>query len=217
MTRLLNVPDDLPRSLVQIMGLDLESEFSSRPISLKGATSRLLCVRSVPSALVIKRPATAVFQPVLSGMWTLGSPVLFALRKDDDDLQVLLGTYGQHGSHEAIQCLLQGNLPGIISNTVDPQPLVDDIFDWPCGVALVGIPTPSQDSLTPLLQGMGTSDWLYLVLAQPLCEREIQEAIGRLANNDQRLVNTYLRKGTVEAENQPIAAMYHKMLSLALN
>jgi hypothetical protein len=209
--------DELQARLCPINPAEGQGYFLPRPELLKETVGDLLRVVSVPSAIVTKKPATAVLQPMLSAMYAQAIPVLFALRRVNFELEVLLGTCGKKNSYNIADSLLSGHLPGIVREQANSSSLLTELFTWNYGTAIVGIPSQASNPLSHFLQGIEASDWLYLVLGLPIHKQDIRNAISQLAYYDQHLTNLYLRQGTVEATNQPIAARLHKMLKMSLN
>lgn len=73
-------------------------------------------------------------------------------------------------------------------------------------------PSASLESVFQTLQG---TRWAYLVLARPVSQAEIRQALAGLAFDERELVSAYLRHGTAEENNNPHAKYYLELLQAA--
>lgn len=72
-----------------------------------------------------------------------------------------------------------------------------------------------QARLERVMHAMNGADWAYLVLAEPIPEQVVRATIGRLAGEERETVSAYMRPGTTEADNNPLAKRYVALLQAA--
>lgn len=164
---------------------------------------RVLCVPKAP------QPST---RAILSGLHGLGQPVAFLLAQEEGEVRVYLGFAGEA---EVLRHLLLAHIPGA-EVVEEPVPLVHHL---PWAAVLFGFPSPRSE-LTTFVRGLFSPGkglrWAYGVWAKPLEPGVIAPALQALAEDLRRHKNAFLRRGSVEEDNNPLGAEQMRPLTLAL-
>lgn len=154
----------------------------------------------------------------LLGLWSAGHPFLFALVRQGDELRVVLGASGCDGGTDDVRSLITATVPGAELALCSPDPIIESVRDWPFGAAFAGVPTLAKgQGLSGLVRAMPTRGWTYLVLGSPIPGDEIQQTVAWYAEEARSVANLHLRQGTVEFSNQPLARIYHGLLTRGLS
>ena len=106
--------------------------------------------------------------------------------------------------------------------------LISALSQLPWGAAMTGNPSLASARLkqnaekpTPhatlesVFRAVQGGNWAYLVLARPVPQGEIQQTLAVLACEERELVSAYLRRGSVEENNNPRAKHYLTLLQAA--
>lgn len=72
-----------------------------------------------------------------------------------------------------------------------------------------------QARLERVLHTMNGTSWAYLVLADPIPKQVVRQSIGKLAGEERETISNYMRPGTSEAGNNPLAKRYIGLLQAA--
>ena len=164
---------------------------------------RILCAPKTP------KPST---KTLLSGLHRLGHPVAFLVAQAEAEVRVYLSFAGEG---EVLRRLLLAQLPGA---EVEEEP-IPPVPHLPWAAVLFGFPSPRSE-LTPLLHGLFSPGdglrWAYVVWAQPLEPNAVARTLQVLADDLRRHKNAFLRRGSVEEDNNPLGAEQLRVLALAL-
>jgi hypothetical protein len=147
----------------------------------------------------------------LAGFYSLGKTLIYIILSQQGRISILLSLSCSEPS--AVEKVLRGAYPGILTQKIPPQPVALGICRLPFCAILQGVPTPKEEGqLNRLLHGLWSSNWAYVILAQPLDDRIIISTLETLSQEQQRLRNTFLRPLTTEQDNNPLAQYYLDLL-----
>lgn len=201
---------DLAQAIDELSGQVLDEIQHSRPFMATSPPIELVRLLGVNSEQARKNTK------LMAGLWSWNQEVLFALHHRAAELAILVGGRPSHEESGALHRYLSGHYPDCKSLFLAPKSLLDAVATLPHGIALSGVPEPDSAGLDSLAAGLGGGEWLYLVVAQPMSDFDVRSSLEHLAAEDRWLTDSYMRSGTVESANHPLAKSYHDLLAAAI-
>lgn len=205
---------DLNRDLLAFLGPSLVTGPVDRPPLPENVVS-LIRVTGVPRATLELGSPNGSLQRVLTALWNLEFPFLFALLAREGELMLLIGSWSEQNTEDVVPDLVRGCLPGIELNAAPGAGLNSVLSSWPYGAIAWGTPSPSRAPLNVLVRSLPSNGWAYIVLADPVSPQQTQTALRHLSEEEEWLTYTWLRPGTLEATTNPTATQLKELLQEA--
>ncbi|MCP6757169.1 MAG: DUF87 domain-containing protein [Fischerella sp. CENA71] len=112
--------------------------------------------------------------------------------------------------------MLQGGFPSVQIESVVPKALIR----YPCSGFAIGIPTTKEKDeqelgieVDRIIRGMSGEEWAYLILAQPIMEKDLSQ-LRNLVVNDVRQVESTLRSS---GTSNPLTELYIELSKTLLS
>ena len=211
---------DLRRDISQLLGEDrptgrptFEQQLNAQFLRICGITSR----SSQRSDKDGSHENPNVMQDILTGLYAEGQPYIYLILSDNNEVKVHLSLPCASNSHLAK--LLCATFRVISLTEIPSSTLVTSLQNLSYCATMQGIPSPgeAEGELDRLLFGLFGNRWAYVVMAWPADRERIAATLDCLAQESQRVKNTYLRPSTVELDNNPLAQYYLELLKGAFD
>lgn len=168
-------------------------------------------------------------EKLLAGLCNDAIPWAYIVLGNATGIAVYLTLPSSKGALETWGSTLSAAFPGC---ELSPGPSVDCLVkalnQLPWGAAMTGNPSlsvarprPNAEKPTPhatlesVFRTMQGGNWAYLVMARPVSQGEVQQALAALGQEERELVSAYLRRGSAEENNNPRAKHYLTLLQAA--
>lgn len=195
-------------------------------------TMGLVRVRSIPrlweDALEGQTELEERQRGFLTGLYHASLPWAVIIDGSPEEIEVYFALTGAEHAAEYWEHPLSACFPGI---TVGPGPSyaskLHQLRQFQFAACLTGNPScvqvpdePSAHRLPELrmervVRALGGGRWAYLIAGTPVPCAEIQADYCQLASAEQEVTATYMRAGTVEEHNHPLAEQYVELLRIA--
>ncbi|MGH8546536.1 MAG: hypothetical protein ACREX3_23555, partial [Gammaproteobacteria bacterium] len=221
---------DLRENIARLQREDLQNLRIVRPVlnhRLEGRSFvRVEGISSfwLPSDRRQGQSLSLTIEDYVTGLYGQGLPLAFILLGSETQINVFWGLLqSPDDDPEFLPRVFQGTLPHARVAKADPSLLSKEIASLAYCSQITGIPS-SKSSLAEaegsrierLLRGLYGTRFGYLVFARPLDQAAVAITLETLAEEARQVKNTYLRKDTSEADNNPLAQYYLDLLTAAL-
>lgn len=167
------------------------------------------------------RPPVDVMGDFLRGNYGIGEPHCVILSGTPSRIEFLLGFAGRNQSHWLDR--IRSVWP---SSSVTAMPTADQTllrtFNLSCRALISGNPSAarySSNSESPsdaMVRALSGKDWAWVVFFHPVAPVLVADRLHSLRSETQEVVSAFLRPGTAEERNNPVARRYQALLDAAI-